>query len=162
MTDFPLLPLPTPARDDRPAGAGNVGRLILPGRQRQGERLQSTFQRVQDVFDRGGDPLTLRADPAAIAPERALVFEVAGNVDALGRAVSAVPGLEYLGDEDADFEPDDDFAEMDSRKGRKGQPRHDKLVRGRLYLAMPNTRALQRLLGLWNRYQDTDNPLGNL
>lgn len=153
MTDFPLLPLSTPERDARPAGSGGGGKLILPTRERQGERLQPTFQRVQDVFDRGDDPLTLQADPSAIAPERALVFEVAGNVDALGRAVSAVPGLEYLGDEAVDIDPDEDFAEEDSRKGREKQPRRDRPLGGRLYLAMPDTRALQELLGLWERYQ---------
>ena len=153
MTDFPLLPLPTPERDDRPAGPRGGGRPIVPGWRRQGERLQPTFQRVQDVFDRGDDPLTLQADPAAIAPERALVFEVAGNVDALARAVSNRPGLEYLGDEAFEFEPDENFAEVDSRRGLKGQARRDRPVRGRLYLAMPDTQALQGLLGLWGRYQ---------
>ena len=158
MTDFPLLPLPTPESDDRPAGPRGGGRPTVPTRQRQGERLQPTFQRVQDVFDRGDDPLTLLADPSAIAPERALVFEVAGNVDALGRAVSNLPGLEYLGDEALEFEPDEDFAEADTRQGREGQPRRDRPVRGRLYLTMPDTRALQRLLSLWNRHQRGQDP----
>ena len=158
MTDFPLLPLPTPESDDRPAGPRGGGRPIVPTPRRQGERLQPTFQRVQDVFDRGDDPLTLLADPSAIAPERALVFEVAGNVDALGRAVSNLPGLEYLGDEALEFEPDEDFAEADARQGREGQPRLDRPVRGRLYLTMPDTRALQGLLGLWNRHQSGQMP----
>ena len=153
MTDFPLLPMPNPERGERPAGSGGGGKLILPTRERQGARLQPTFQRVQDVFDRGDDPLTLLADPAAIAPERALVFEVAGNVDALARAVSNQPGLEYLGDQALEFEPDEDFAEVDDRKGREGRPRRDRLVSGRLYLAMPDIRALRGLLGLWNRHQ---------
>ncbi len=158
MTDFPLLPLPTPESDDRPAGPRGGGRPIVPTPRRQGERLQPTFQRVQDVFDRGDDPLTLLADPSAIAPERALVFEVAGNVDALGRAVSNLPGLEYLGDEALEFEPDEDFAEADTRQGREGQPRLDRPVRGRLYLTMPDTRALQGLLSLWNRHQRGQRP----
>ena len=153
MTDFPLLPMPTPDHDDRPAGPRGGARPIVPTRRRQGERLQPTFQRVQDVFDRGDDPLTLLADPSAIAPERALVFEVAGNVDALGRAVSNLPGLEYLGDEALEFEADEDFAEVDNRKGQEGQPRRDRPVRGRLYLTMPDTRALRDLLGLWNRHR---------
>ena len=153
MTDFPLLPLSTPEIDARPAGPRGFGKPIVPSRQRQGERLQPTFQRVQDVFDRGDDPLTLLADPAAIAPERALVFEVAGNVDALGRAVRNLPGLEYLGDEALEFEPGEDFAEVDNRRGREGQPRLDRPVGGRLYLTMPDTRALQELLRLWDRHQ---------
>ena len=162
MTDFPLLPMPTPERDNRRAGPRGGGKPIVPTRRRQGERLQPTFQRVQSVFDRGDDPLTLLADPSAIAPERALVFEVAGTVDALGRAVSKLPGLEYLGDEALEFEPDEDFAEKDTRKGQEGQPRRDRPVRGRLYLAMPDISALRELLGMWNRYQRGQAPgLGN-
>ena len=158
MTDFPLLPLPTPESDDRPAGPRGGGRPTVPTRRRQGERLQPTFQRIQDVFDRGDDPLMLLADPSAIAPERALVFEVAGNVDALSRAVSNLAGLEYLGDEALEFDPDEDFAEADDRRGREGQRRLDRPVRGRLYLTMPDTRALQELLSLWNRHQSGQVP----
>ena len=46
------------------------------------------------------DPLTFGEDPAGIAPERALVFEIAGSVTDFRRAVSKVDGLELLGDED--------------------------------------------------------------
>ena len=150
MTDFPLLRMPAPQSDVRPPGGRGSPKLILPSPQRQGQRLQPTFQRLQDVFDSGRDPLTLLADPAAIAPERALVFEVAGTVDDLARAVQNRPGLEYLGDEALEFDPDDDFGEEDTRRGREGQRRDDRRIGGRLYLTMPDTRALRQLLRLWN------------
>ncbi|MCY4059794.1 MAG: hypothetical protein OXG44_17540 [Gammaproteobacteria bacterium] len=83
MAEFPLLPIPTPVPDQRPPGPRAVSDLNLPTRARQGERLQPVFQRLRDVFDGQHDPVTLREDPAGIAPERALVLEVAGAIDDL-------------------------------------------------------------------------------
>ena len=153
MAEFPLLPVPAPEVDRRPPGPRGGGDLRLPTRQRQGERFQPTFQRLRDVLDDGHDPLTLRHDPGGIAPERALVLEVAGSVDAFYQAVGHVPGLEYLGDEEMEFDADEDFAVPDMRQGRRGQVRDDKPVGGRWYLAMPDTGALRQLVGLWDRYQ---------
>lgn len=153
MAEFPLLPVPTPVRDRRPSGPRGGSSLRLPGRARQGERLQPVFQRLRDVFETGRDPVTLRDDPAGIAPERALVFDVAGGIDDFYRATQRIDGLEYLAGEEAEFDADQDFAEPDTRKGRKGKDRADKPVVDRLYLAMPDTRALQELLRLWDRYQ---------
>ena len=79
MAEFPLLPIPTPVPDQRPPGPRVVNDLNLPTRARQGERLQPVFQRLRNVFDGEHDPVTLREDPAGIAPERALVLEVAGR-----------------------------------------------------------------------------------
>ena len=62
-------------------------------------------------------------------------------------------GLEFLADEEMEFDPDEDFFVTDKRKGKKGKPRTDKLVGGRLYLAMPDVRALRELLSLWNHWQ---------
>lgn len=158
MAEFPLLPIPTPVPDQRPPGPRAVSDLNLPTRARQGERLQPVFQRLRDVFDGQHDPVTLREDPAGIAPERALVLEVAGAIDDFQDAARRIPGLEYLGDEETDFEPDTDFAVRDNRKGREGQVRDDKRVAGRLYLAMPDTRALAELVRLWDRHQDGEPP----
>lgn len=153
MAEFPLLPVPAPVRDRRPSGPRGGSSPRLPGRARQGERLQPVFQRLRDVFEAGRDPVTLRDDPAGIAPERALVLDVAGRIDDFYRATQRIDGLEYLADEETEFDADQDFAEPDARKGREGKDRADKPVVGRLYLAMPDTRALQELLRLWDRYQ---------
>ena len=96
--------------------------------------------------------MALRDDPAAIAPERALVLEVAGSIADFYRVVARIPGLNYLGEEEIEFEPDADFAELDTRKGLEGQVRVDRPLAGRLYLAMPDTKALRQLLSLWERY----------
>lgn len=75
MAEFPLLPIPAPETDQRPRGRGGGGKLRLPERARQGERMQPVFQRLRDVLDADRDPLTLSEDPAGIAPERALLHE---------------------------------------------------------------------------------------
>ena len=154
MAEFPLLPIPVPALDRRPRGPRGGSELHLPTPTRQGERLGPLFQRLRDVFEAHRDPLTLQEDPASIAPERALVLEVAGAIDDFYNMVRRIPSLEYLGDEEAEFEADADFAAVDTRAGREGRVRDDKPVVGRLYLAMPDTRALQQLVRLWDLYQD--------
>ena len=120
MAEFPLLPIPTPVPDQRPAGPRGASDPRLPTRARQGEQLQPVFQRLRDVFDGDRDLVTLREDPAGIAPERAIVLEVAGAIADFQAAAGRIPGLEYLGDEEAEFEPDADFAVPDTRKGRDG------------------------------------------
>jgi hypothetical protein len=97
-----------------------------------------------------GDPqqlLGLRNDPASIAPERAIVFEVAGSLkDFYAQARDL--GLEYLGDFEDDIPPGDDF--YDRKKP-------EKRIAGRIYLAMPDVQALQELLRLWRLYRDGQN-----
>ena len=44
-------------------------------------------------------------------------------------------GLEFLGDEEIEFEPDEDFFEFDTRKDREGERRTDRPLGGRLYVA---------------------------
>jgi len=146
MADFPLLPIPTPEISERPSVRWGGQKLKLPGRVRQGERLQPIFQRLQSVFDDNRDPLTLRDDPTAIAPERALVFEIVGSIDRFAKAVQKVPGLEYFGEEEISFKPDEGFGD------------YDKPVDGRLYLSMPDVQALRQLERLWNRYQEGHPP----
>ena len=102
--------------------------------------------------------MELREDPASLAPERVIVFEVAGSISDFVAACRKVPGLEYLTEQDTEFEPDDDFWVVDTRRGTEGQRRDDKAVGGRLYAAMPDLRALRELLGLWERHQRRLNP----
>lgn len=77
------------------------------------------------------------------------------------KAIAKVDGLEFLGDEDKEAPADEDFAVRDTRRGRDGEVRSDRLVRGRLYIAMPDVRALRELLSSWERYQaDEQAPRG--
>ena len=95
----------------------------------------------------------LRNDPTGLAPERALVFQIAGSLDGFAAATKRIPGLEYLGEDEIEFDPDDDFWIPDTRKDREGQRRLDKQIGGRLYLVMPDVQALKEILSLWRRYQ---------
>ena len=154
MPEFPLLPLPEFERGDPPAPPGFPRRPPTVPTARQGQRLGPTFERLADVLAHDRDGLSLRDDPASIAPERALVLEVAGSLGDFQTLARRVDGLEFLGDEEAEFEADADFFELDTRKGRVGDPRRDRRIGGRLYLAMPDVAALNQLLSLWRRWQD--------
>ena len=162
MAEYPLLPLPSPRLQPLPPGRGFPPTLPrLPGRQRQGERIGPKFRRLQEIFDLGRDPVTLRADPTGLAPERVLVFELAGSVGDFEAACKWIRGLEYLTEQEVEFEPDDDFWVVDTRVRTKGQRRLDKPVGGRIYTAMPDVTALRHLLSLWKRYQDGLEPEDN-
>ena len=143
MPERPLLKLPEPAPFDRRPGPRFVPSIARPPRDRQRERLAPRFDRLMQV---AGDPQALlgfRDDPASIAPERAIVFEVAGSLNNF-YAQARDLGLEYLGDFEDDIAPSGDF--YDRKKPEKA-------ILGRIYLAMPGVRALQELLSLWRRYQ---------
>ena len=150
MAEYPLLPLPPsePGEPPGPPGFPQGGPGLSP--ERQGQRLGPRFERLQTALASDKNGLSLRADPSSIAPERALVFEVAGSINDFYQLVTRIRGFAFLADEEAEFDPDEDFSEVDTRRGREGQPRTDKRVGGRLYLAMPDVGALRELLRLWN------------
>ena len=156
MSEFPLLPLPPSGRESPPRGRGfrPTTPRLTPGR--QGQRLGPRFDRLQSLLAAEPDGLSLRSDPTSIAPERALVLEVAGSIADFHALVRTVDGLEFLADEEIAIQPDNDFHELDSRKDREGQPRTDRLIAGRLYIAMPDVGALTELVSLWRRWQRGD------
>jgi hypothetical protein len=88
-----------------------------------------------------------------------IVFEIAGSVTDFIKALSRIPGLEFMAEYETDFAPDANFAVQDERKDRAGQDRTDKQVPGCFYLAIPDLQALQQLLSLWERWRN-DQPLG--
>jgi Subtilase family len=144
MPERPLLKLPDPIPFEPKAGPQARANVVKPTRARQQERLAPRFDRLMQVV---GDPqalLELRNDPASIAPERAIVFEVAGQLADFYAQARAL-GFDYLGDFEDEFEPSADF--YDSKK-------REKEIAGRIYLAMPDVRALRELLSLWQRYRD--------
>jgi hypothetical protein len=87
--------------------------------------------------------MALREDPASIAPERAIVFEVEGSLKDFYEQAHSI-GLEYLGDFEEEFDQSGDFFIED---------RPDQKLTGRIYLAMPDVQALRELLSLWDRYK---------
>ena len=155
MSEFPLLPLPGLEIRVPPPGRGFPPTVPRhPPRARQAERLGPVFDRLASVFAGGRDPVELRDDPASLAPERVIVFEVAGSIGDFAAACRNVTGLEYIAEQDTEFEADDDFWTIDTRKGKEGQRRDDKAVGGYLYAAMPDLQALRDLLNLWRRHQE--------
>lgn len=153
MPARPLLMLPTPERIAPRRGPFGGSKLREPGKNEQIAHIDPVFARLRALVD--GDAqrvLELREDPTALAPERVIVFEIAGTVQAFTEAIQRVPGLEFLAEQEVDRPPDNRFAAIDTRKGHEGEDRTDKSVNGRLYLAMPNVVALRQLLGLWQRW----------
>ena len=150
MAERPLLAMPPPDRRV-PSPSRSFPRENIPPADigRQVRRLGPKFERMEQVL---GDPDALgdlRDDPFAIVPERALVFEVASKVADFYRAVRGVPGLEFLGEDEGDVAPDEDFYVLD----KDGEPRDDKLVPRRFYFTIPDQTALGELVSLWKRFQ---------
>ena len=102
-------------------------------RNRQTETFAPQFNRLAEVLNRDDAALALRSDPAALAPERLLVFEVRGSISAFANAIRNVPGLELIDEE-----------ELGSDEGDKAPV---------AYLLVPDIRALRELESLWRRWQ---------
>lgn len=157
MAERPLLQIPEPTRNERekraPVPVDPNAKIAKPGFRRQSERLGPRFDRLRNVATQPSAQasLTLRADPDGIAPERALVFEVAGSLGDFYSQVGHIRGLEFLLEDNADIDPNDDFHVLQTQKGV--QIRSDKPVGGRLYLAMPDMQALREILRLWELYR---------
>ena len=143
MPERPLLRIPAPEPIEPPRRGGGGPSLKKPTRGRQGERLDPKFDRLARVVADPAQLAQLRQDPEAIAPERAIVFEVAGSLLTFYEEATLI-GLEYLADDEVEIEPDDDF-----RLTKKP----DEPISGRLYFAMPDVAALRQLVSLWRRYK---------
>jgi hypothetical protein len=134
LPQYPLLRLdaPRPGQRQKRKASFGASRQFTPAEQAgrgPGQRLQHLAQ----TFAEGRDPLELRADAAGLAPERLLVFELTNDVQDFARAAAQVPGLEFVGAEEFDGD------EVDKTPT--------------LYLMIPNSAALQRMVGLWTRFQ---------
>lgn len=143
MPDRPLLNLPAPEPFTMRARGGGGASISRPSRDRQRERIDPRFERLSRLIDDPQRILELTGDPASIAPERAIVFEVEGALEDFYAQARAL-GFEYLGDYEDDFAPSDDFYDKDHP---------EKILGGRVYLAMPDVQALRELLSLWNRFK---------
>jgi len=145
MAERPILRFLDPVNSVRPTGSPrHPPRPSGPGRNRQGERFQATFDRL-DVALRSNDPLVaLRQDPAGIAPERALVFVTAGSVSDFAR-VARNAGLEVFSEEE--LEAIEDYPEG-------FQPAGDSTRLARtLYATIPTVESFQQMLSMWKVHQ---------
>lgn len=156
---YPLLPLPAPERGDLPRAFGGGGKVSKLSPAQQKYRLGPKFERLQKALN-AEDAIALRADPSSIVPERALVLEVYKSIEGFYKAAEKIPGLEFLSESEDEFQPDDAIHKISSRVGDKGEPRLDEPVVGRVYLVMPDARALKELLRLWKKWQGGAENLG--
>lgn len=151
MAERPFLALPSPQAGTAPPGHGGAARLRLPTDAQQISTYGPVFKRLRETLARPGGVMTLRDDPESLAPDRVIVFEIAGRIDTFRDAVAKVPGLELLAEIETEFPADTHFAVVDKRD----QDRPDKLITGRFYLAMPNLNAFSQLLSLWEQWERT-------
>ncbi len=129
----PLLRLIPQEQQDRPIGQRRS--IPKPSAFPQGRQIANfspKFDRLAEVLQRDPAGLELRADPAALAPERLLVFEVKGAIGQFAAAIRRVPGLELIDEEE--LASDDDKAPI-------------------AYLLLPDMAALRQLESLWRRWQ---------
>lgn len=130
----PLLRLTPSADQPRPKGKPKYppSPAAFP-RDRQTGAFGPKFTRLAEILARGDGALELRADPAGLAPERLLVFEVRGAVSAFAASIRQVGGLELVDEEELESDEEDK------------QPV--------AYLLVPDMVALRSLESLWRRWQ---------
>jgi hypothetical protein len=148
MAKLPVLALPSPSKTQARTGQPPREKIKLPTDPRQGARLGPKFDRLARVLGTPAQLPSLRDDPTAIVPERALVFEIAGTLTDFYRAMRVV-GLEFLGEDESDADADEDFAIT----GAGGATKPDERVPVRLYFTLPDERALRELVSLWQHFQ---------
>jgi len=156
MPRLPLLRLPSPNPVAVPKGNFGGTKIRFPSTGRQKHEFGPLFNRLRDVLSHDNGDVQLRSDPSSLAPDRVIVFEIAGTITNFLKAVARIEGLEFMAEYESDFAADEHFAVKDDRKGRVGNDRTDKSVPGRFYLAMPDVRALEELLRLWERWRNGD------
>lgn len=151
MTDLPFIALPAPTNVPRAGGgSGPRSQVRTPGRVRQGQRLGGRFTRLSQRLAMPQGMAELRNDPGSIAPERAVVFDIADlpDVKKVYRAFEKL-GFELM-DEEETAAVDEDFP---MRPTPAGRDRSDRPAVHRLYFAMPGEQQLRSLVDLWERYQ---------
>jgi len=143
MPERPLLLFPTPERADRTKQTPGFANIHRPSFGRQGERLAPVFNQLQAAFNERR--VEVQQTAAGIDPEQVLIIETIGSVDNFANAVKRIPGLEWMGELEAEeIAPDEDFYD-------ESKPEKD--LSGRLYLVLTNQAALNEMLALWRRYQ---------
>jgi hypothetical protein len=126
----PLLRLAISDPAARTRGAPrNVPKPPLYSRSAQAANFGPRFRQLGAALDRDINGLALRRDPAALAPERLLVFELRGSIGTFANAVKKVPGLELIDEEELGAD--------------------DRDTAPTVYLMVPNGMALRQIVSLW-------------
>jgi hypothetical protein len=97
----------------------------------------------------------LKDSPAAVAPDRALVFEVIGPVSTVSKLVEAASGagIDWLG-EDYDLSEDESVEDDGDDEGENAGQGADEpdYTLSMLYVTMPTLKGLQKVVSLWKRF----------
>ena len=118
-------------------------RPVPAGKARQGKRFKKHFDRLEKAFSVDNSEISLRQDPAGIAPERAMVFVTAVSINDFVKAAQRI-GLDIL----SELDLEEDYELPTDLIGRNADT-----VNPTLYATMPTTEALEKLLKLWRAYQ---------
>ena len=149
MAEHPLLELPKPVRKShKPRGFPETEGVQPPQHEDQVKRLRGPFDQISRVVSDPRLLADLKSDPSAIVPERALVFEIATSKGNLQQALERVPELEFLGEDEDEFDGEEHFFKMDTN----GSPT-DKPVPRRIFFTLPSLKALRRIEQMWQAYE---------
>lgn len=133
---------------------------------RLGGKLEKSFANILDRQD-----YDVRLDPSALAPERALVFEVIGSVanfansaqrielEWLAEQLSLLDGVEdYLSAPPIDDEDDEEDEISDDEEDLLGElmaeDEFEATTIGRLYVGMPTLATYKKLRTLWDQFKE--------
>jgi hypothetical protein len=137
-----LLVLPQASQAAKAKRSGGPQNIVGPTRQRQANRLQPRFARLEQVFD--AQRVRLQEAIEGIAVEQVVVLEVSGDVADFYKAVRR-SGLHWLIDVDGeDAAPDDDFQMAEDAEA--GIP-------SKLFLILTDQSAIAQILSLWDHYK---------
>lgn len=176
----PLLRLRPTEAGKRITGSRTGGRRPTIPYGVQGDRLAAKIEGIERIFQDDNTDLSVTTDPAAVAPEHALVFEIYGAIGDFAKTAQRI-GLEWLAEEvvrlgvtddltpyffgDIDDEDDDDVAEasdpIDVERAVTSftpalpmEATADELtITGRLYVGMPTKASLTTMLQLWKAFR---------
>lgn len=143
----PLLLFPAPAHDRRVGRPHPGPSYHLPPKANQVSRFGPQLSNLANAMST--QRAAVMTAPDCAEPEKVLVFEIVGAVDAFVKAVRKT-GLEWLIDFRLEDIESDDFYEVDYRDGSR---KAKKVLDGRLFFTMTDERALQQMMSLWDMWK---------
>jgi len=139
VPERPLLLGPVRSPDQiKPTGRGNP-KVTLPGRGRQGQRLDSRFESAMRRFE---EQVDLSGSVQAADPQLVLVLEAVDERTDLAGVAERL-NIEILAETESTSEPNDDFKLISE------SPR-ERVITSCLHAICLNQAAMTELLSLWN------------
>jgi hypothetical protein len=145
--NFPVLAISTSDGGKRDNLTRGFPGVVPATRREQSTRLSPRFAALSAAMD--DDRLLVSDSIAGHDPELVMVLEVNATLAEFARAVSLMPGLEFL----AELVEDPEDPEFGLTAQRAGQ-----LVDRTMYVLAQNARALQQIQSLWRRWESEESP----